>query len=123
MKTKIYYKFLERIENECKKDKLDMDFDIDDIYFAAREISEWRCAATGKRVPGLSLKIWDTSKPINGKNMLLFGSKYAKEKTVGGMKNYQFGQEESERINELLKKAEQEYKPNMSFSTNMENND
>ena len=54
------------------------DFDIEDIYYAAREICEWRCAATGKRVTGLTLCIWDDKEKIDGRNLLLFSSKYVK---------------------------------------------
>lgn len=71
----------------------------------------------------MSLAIWDKSKPVNGKNLLLFSSKYLKasESKPEGMKAHPFTTEERARIDDLLKKAETEYDSKAVYTTNMDN--
>ena len=104
----------------CKKENLTVDFEIEDLYFAAREVCETRCAATGERSPGMSLAIWDKSKPVNGKNLLLFSSKFTKDSAEKpeGMMSHAFTPEQKTRIEELLQKAEKEYDPKAVYMAN-----
>lgn len=122
MKFKNYYQFQQRLENLCKKLNLTEDYDLDDIYFAAREVCEWRCAFTGKRTPGLNLCVWDHSKPINGKNLLLVASKYAKEIEEKHLKDLDLTEEERKRALGLLELADKTYSGRMIIMTNKENN-
>lgn len=126
VKVRVYQKFVEQINKLCAKQKLEVDFDIEDVYFAAREVCEWRCSATGKKTSGLVLCIWDSSKPIDGRNMLLFSGKYVKDENSSqwNMKSYSntFTEEEKARIEELLAKAASTYSRNMILMTNFENN-
>lgn len=120
IKLKVYQKWLSMLESMCKKQNLVVDFDIEDLYFAAREVCETRCAATGERAPGMSLAIWDKSKPVNGKNLLLFSSRFIKDsaESVQGMMSYAFAPEETKRIEELLRKAGREYDPKAVYMAN-----
>lgn len=71
----------------------------------------------------MSLAIWDKTKPVNGKNLLLFCSKYIKAAAdlPGGMKSYPFSPEEHTRIEALLKRATLEYDPKAVHMTNLDN--
>lgn len=111
------------LETQCKKENLKADFDIEDVFFAAREVCESRCAASGERVTGMNLAVWDKSLPVNGKNLLLFAGRYLKNEELSkeGMKSYPFTDEEKERIVELLERAQKEYDPRTIFITNSEN--
>lgn len=111
VKKGIYQKFLTTLENQCKAEKLDADFDIDDIYFAARDICEWRCAACGKKnAGGLTLKVWDRQKPVNGSNLLLFSSQYKEPQEGKGMKDCTFTPEERARVEELVSEAQVQFR-------------
>ena len=54
------------------------DFDIDDVYFAVREVWGWRNAITGKKRNHLALSVWDRAKKVNGLNLILVGKLEAK---------------------------------------------
>ncbi len=98
------------------------DYDIDDVFFAAREICEWRCAFTGNRVAGLNLCVWDTSKPVNGKNLLLVSSKYVKDMEDKSLKDLELTEDERKRALSLLELAQKNYSGRAIFMTNKENN-
>lgn len=123
VKIKTYQKWLSMLETQCKKENLKADFDLEDVFFAAREVCESRCAASGERVTGMNLAVWDKSLPVNGKNLLLFAGKYLKneEQLQDGMKSYPFTDEEKERIAELLERAQKEYNPKTVYITNSDN--
>ena len=123
VKLKVYQKWFTNLEAQCTKEKLKLDFDYEDLYFAARELCETRCAATGERITGMNLAIWDKTKPVNGKNLLLFSGKYFKvaSETPEGMIAYPFSDEERKRIDELLERAQKEYNPKAAYYTASDN--
>lgn len=122
VKTKNYNQFQQRLDNLCKKLGLEEDYDIDDIFFAAREVCEWRCAFSGKRTAGLNLCVWDHSKPVSGKNLLLVSSKYLKDWEDKPLKDLELTEDERKRALSLLELAEKSYSGKTIFMTNKENN-
>lgn len=96
---------------------------MEDLVFAARELCESRCAGCGDRVTGMNLAIWDKSKPVNGKNLLLFAGKYTKtaSESPEGMISYPFSDDEKKRIEELLTRAEKEFNPKAVYFVNFDN--
>ena len=122
VKSKVYHKFLVNIENDCKKNKLETDIDIEDIYYAAREVCEWRCAITGERVTGLSLCIWDRSRKVDGSNLLLVSSKYSKVLDNKSLKDLEVSPEKMKKMADMIEISIKNFSRKMIIHTNLENN-
>jgi len=76
-----FVKMEDKITSVVRKHKLEhlADYNITDIYYAAREIWQFRCIKTGKFKPRSLLVIWEKDKPIDKFNLVLVDSKVAKE--------------------------------------------
>jgi len=124
VKYHVYMKYLVKLDNLCNRKGLDKDFDIEDIFFAAREICEWRCSASGKRAANLKFVVWDESKPVNGKNLLLFSEATRElfEKEPAKEKLGLLSPEAGLRVTGLLQRAEAEYAKAFPLFHNFENN-
>lgn len=105
-----YHKMEVRLTGKLKKKKLQemIDYDIRDIYFCAREVFNWTCALTRKKVSNVSIWVWDFDKKVDCSNMILVSNHiYSQlEKTkVGDYEAFKiqiFGEERIKEIDELL---------------------
>lgn len=76
-----YVKLEDKISSVVAKHKLQnlVDYNITDIYYAAREMWQFKCVKTGLFKPRQILVIWDKTKLINKFNLLLVNTTFAKK--------------------------------------------
>ena len=81
MKFLGYDRLMVKLGNHCRGRGLEdrVDFDIEDIYFVAREMSEWKSTVSGVKGAGIELWVWDEGKMVNGKNLIVLSGKEFKE--------------------------------------------
>ena len=72
-------KWLKKIKNVLINQKITHldDYDINDFYFSASKVFEWKSPLTDLKSPDLFISIWDKTKLVNGKNLVLLDKEEA----------------------------------------------
>jgi len=81
VKVNEYEKLMKNLTNEEKKRGVrsdDLAVDIEDVYILAREVFEWTCVITNKRLHNLELVRWNPKKKASIRNLVLMSEEAAK---------------------------------------------
>lgn len=119
-----FIKMEDKITSVVRKHGLEhlADYNISDVYFAAREIWHFKCIKTGCFMLRSLLVIWDKTKKIDRFNLILVGTKLAKELNEckpgedSEVKRKHFTEEEITLIEETLEKSKAKYGANLDKS-------
>lgn len=113
---KFYVKMMAKLRNSVNNLGLVSDFDLEDLYFSAREVWNGRDSIDGKKKNHMFLAVWDRSKVVDGCNFVLVNQAQAKkmnkEKNLEKfeeIKKEVYGDEGIERVEEVLRKARLRY--------------
>lgn len=119
-----YQRQQNRLNNYIKAKKLEafVDFDIEDVYFVCRDMADWNSVLSEKQVASMEQFIWDMTKNINGKNLILVTLVEMKQLKKRRDNNLPLTEnsEELERVTRFLKKCEKHYDNGFPIFSNTE---